>query len=313
MQSACDGQPTSSSECPAASSITHEHLMSVLNSERSRFRLGDEVNVLEVGCGNGKLLAYLVACMKRVDRHRQYAVYAFDVVDHAVQVDGFSDATLAELYRMEPSYPWKERVRFISVSDQWPFPDNFFHVILSNQVVEHIQDHDKFFAEVSRTLTSNGICVNLFPFKSYVYEGHLKLPFVHRIANYALMKAYIRTLSTLGFGKYCQHKREYGCSLEQYAEEHADYLNRLVHYVSYAECLRLCKNAGLRMSLKYTPGFYVRKMRQMLGLKRSYEYSNADSFWSNMSSLLFFRFLSCVTVCVEKKRSYRAFNEGSRP
>ena len=58
-------------------------------------------------------------------------------------------------------------------------------------------------------------------------EGHLLLPFVHRIGYYDLLRWYIDWLSWLGLGKFRTRERELGTTLPVFAERHADLL---LHY-----------------------------------------------------------------------------------
>ena len=97
-------------------------------------------------------------------------VYGFDVRDHGVQADGFMDATLANLAAAHREVPWAARMSSITQADAWPYEDASFDVVLSNQVMEHVADHDRVFAETNRVLRDGGYAVHLFPLKHCVWD-----------------------------------------------------------------------------------------------------------------------------------------------
>jgi 2-polyprenyl-3-methyl-5-hydroxy-6-metoxy-1,4-benzoquinol methylase len=106
----------------APTSITHVHLLSCLRSE-------GKGKVLDAGCGNGQLMAYLHA--------HGYEVHGFDVVDHGVQRQGFLDEAAALLNSKAPGVDWATRLHAISVDDPWPFEAESFDYVVANQVLEH--------------------------------------------------------------------------------------------------------------------------------------------------------------------------------
>lgn len=287
-----------------AKSITHEHLLSIINTELKRFSKHKTVRILDVGCGNGQLLSYLTENLPKLNPTMTFEIYGFDVKDHGVQRNGFLNNTVSYLSGRFPNVQWAERIATISTNEPWPYPNDFFHVVVSNQVLEHINDHDKFFSEIHQVLSGNGYSVHLFPLKSYIYEGHLLLPFVHRIMNYDLLVKYIRYLSRLGLGKFRSHQREFGVSLDEYCEAHADYMHHFTNYISYREALKFGKKNGLRTSFKYTREFYLRKLRYLLKSKNSYEYKQDRSSFYDWVSLIVLKYVSSVTLFLEKKQTY---------
>jgi SAM-dependent methyltransferase len=61
------------------------------------------------------------------------------------------------------------------------FEDNYFDLIYSNQVFEHVKDIKQVAAELRRILKKGGECYHVFPAFLYPNEGHLHMPFVHWI------------------------------------------------------------------------------------------------------------------------------------
>ena len=288
-----------------AKSVTHEHLLSIIHTEARRFPHRHAVRILDVGCGDGNFIAYLMGNLELLNPSITSEIYGFDVYDHGVQQDDFLAKTIDALSLQFPTVPWTTRIASISARERWPFPDEFFDVIISNQVVEHIGDHDMFFFEIQRTLRKNGYSVHLFPLKNYIYETHLNLPFVHKIINHDLLIKYIKFLSRLGLGKYKSHSGESGISLDEYSERHADYMHYFTNYTSYNEVLKLAKKHRLRISFRYTLDLYIRKFRTTLSLNPKYEYEKKRSILIDWLSLFVLKYISIVTLFLEKKEIYR--------
>jgi SAM-dependent methyltransferase len=289
-----------------AKSITHQHLLSIVNTEwrRREDRAALRLRLLDVGCGDGALLAYLAQQLPALNPEIQLELYGFDVHDHGVQPPGFLVRAAAALTARLPSVPWTERLASVAAGDPWPYPDGFFDAIVSNQVLEHVADHDRLFAETYRTLRPGGYAAHLFPLKHYLFEGHLRLPLAHRLAGYELLRGDITWSSRLGLGKYPAHRRSSGVSLAEYAERHADYLYHFTNYLSYRAVLALGKKHHLRASCRYTREFYTSKLRALLGLSPVYVYPQRRSALADRTALFFCQFVSSVTLFLSKRQTY---------
>jgi SAM-dependent methyltransferase len=60
-----------------------------------------------------------------------------------------------------------------------PFPDAFFNLVTSNQVMEHVDDLDRTLSEIARVLVPGGTALSLFPSADVWREGHIGIPFAH--------------------------------------------------------------------------------------------------------------------------------------
>lgn len=58
------------------------------------------------------------------------------------------------------------------VGERLPFPDNSFDLILSHEVLEHVQDDDMVVREIVRTLKPGGRLVIFCPNRGYPFETH---------------------------------------------------------------------------------------------------------------------------------------------
>jgi SAM-dependent methyltransferase len=290
---------------PRAKSITHDHVLAVVATEIVRRGTTGTVRLLDVGCGDGSLLDFLAKRVPALVPTATVVLYGFDVRDHGVQASGFMDRTLAALTAAHPGLPWADRVSSISQADPWPYADGAFDILVSNQVLEHVSDHQRFFGEMSRVLVDGGYAVHVFPLVHYVWEGHLLLPFVHRIGYFDLLRSYIRLLSALGLGRFRQHRRETGATLDTFSERHADYMLHYTNYLAYKDVLRLAKRHGFRASFRYTKEFYLLKLRSLAGrLPRStYRRQGPLAEWL---SFILLRYISSITLFLEKRETYRS-------
>ena len=93
-------------------------------------------NIMELGCGTGKNTAFLTQLGKQI--------LALD----------FSPGML----RQAKSKIKSDRVFFVvaDLTKPWPCRDKAFELIVCNLVLEHIEDLDAVFAQVSRSLTTGG-------------------------------------------------------------------------------------------------------------------------------------------------------------
>lgn len=112
-----------------------------------------------------------------------------------------------------------------------PFPDNYFDVVVSNQVLEHVPDLDQVLKEISRVLTSNGKLLCLFPSKGVIREGHCGVPCAHWFPKGTYYRFYwLLLLRKIGFGYHTGEK-----SSRAWAKTLCDWLNQYTYYRSKRE------------------------------------------------------------------------------
>lgn len=287
---------------PGDVSLTHIHLLACVNS--SIKDTARTIRILDAGCGNGCLIQYLQTLLTKSVPFVNAEIYGFDVYDASIQQKGFISATIGRLSQVFPEINWPDRVKLVSSESAWPYPDDFFDIILSNQVMEHVFDHAFFLSELRRTLKPDGVSFHLFPLTHCIFDGHLLLPFVHRIANWRTLCSYIKWCSKIGLGKYPGHKKtNRDLTADRYAERHADYMTFQVHYLSGRQLKKLCKRAKLRWSFDYTYCFYFQKTRSLLRLSPLKDYSGYSPLL-NAISFGFCKYVNCITLVLSKRDSY---------
>lgn len=141
-----------------------EFVLRYLNRElESRGRTAGEVRVLDVGCGRGDTVAWLL--------NQGWDAYGVDV---AADYISRGRDYLRSLPGADP-----DRLQVIDPDSPYPFPDASFDIVLSDQVIEHVEDLDRFVIEVARISAPGAAGMHIFPAKWRPVETHLLMPFVH--------------------------------------------------------------------------------------------------------------------------------------
>jgi SAM-dependent methyltransferase len=282
-----------------AKSVTHSHLLSILNTEEARLSRG-RLRLLDLGCGQGELLVYLIQNLPLLRPSLELECYGLDVSDSGMMRPDFRRQVIADLSRVQPAVDWDERISVIRSEDPWPYSDDFFDVIVSNQVIEHVDDHERLFAELKRTLKEGGYSVHLFPLKHCIWEPHVKLPFFHRVHSHDSRTGYIRLMMRLGLRK--PTFTDSPESVDDYSAREADIMRDFTNYLSQRDVYKLGKRFKLRTSFRYTQEFYYQKSRSVAHRRPRFLYKRSRLVIVDFLSVLVFRYVAAVTLFLEKKR-----------
>ncbi len=118
-----------------------------------------------------------------------------------------------------------------------PFPDASFDVVVTNQVLEHVEDIDAVLDEIRRVLRPGGRILALFPSKWVIREGHIGVPFVHWFRPASRVRRRYATFARrlgLGFFKGDQ-------APDEWVESKLQWIDRFTFYRSRSqihECFR---------------------------------------------------------------------------
>jgi len=123
------------------------------------------LSLLDIGTGNGEIARYL---------SRFYHVVSVDVVDQRDVCDGFEFVQLK--------------------NDTLPFADKSFDVVISNHVIEHVENADFHLSEIKRVLKEDGLVYLATPNRFWPWEAHNELPLLH----YLPASQFNRLLKMLG-------------------------------------------------------------------------------------------------------------------
>jgi len=137
--------------------------------------------VLDFGCGKGQIVFGL--------RNNKINAYGCDVF---YEGSNYSDL---------PREVSREKFILKMNNNTIPFPDEMFDFVVSNQVMEHIEDMDFALTEIRRVLKPGGKVLSLFPDKGVWREGHCGILFLHWFKKKNKLRVYYACfLRMLGFG-----------------------------------------------------------------------------------------------------------------
>jgi SAM-dependent methyltransferase len=136
------------------------------------------IRILDFGCGRGRSVARL--------REIGFDAFGYDASAEVVK-KGY------DLFRAHGWAP-ETTLRAGDPSGQLPFARDFFHVVFSEQVLEHVQNIDVAASEISRVTCERGTGWHVCSAPYRVVEEHLHMPFIHWLPKNHMRKWFIRLL-----------------------------------------------------------------------------------------------------------------------
>jgi SAM-dependent methyltransferase len=139
------------------------------------------VRVLDVGCGRGDTVAWLLS--------RGWDAHGVDISE--VYLDRGRDY----LHRRGAD---PHRLQLLCDDSTYPFPDASFDLVLSDQVMEHVSNLDAFGREIARVSAIGAAGLHIHPAKWRPIEVHMATPFVHWLPKGPARRAAIAGALRLG-------------------------------------------------------------------------------------------------------------------
>lgn len=138
--------------------------------------------ILDYGCGRGEIVT--------IGRQRGLDLWGADTYSghYVPSLDAVADAERSYIHQIHGS--------------RADFPDAYFDLVLSNQVLEHVNEPEVVIADMGRLLKPGGTLIAAFPVRSTWYEGHVGLYFAHLIKSAPVRRAAFVSAHRLGFGLY---------------------------------------------------------------------------------------------------------------
>ncbi len=275
-----------------STSITHRHILSIINTmikDEKILQNSDTIKILDAGCGNGILIYYLNKYLPLFNPQKKIMIFGYDLLDHGVQEEGYFKTTFSYLQENAREIKWEERIKMIRSEDKWPFDNSSFDFVVSNQVLEHVWDHDHFFKENHRVLAEKGFSIHLFPIKELLIDGHIFMPRVHQLKSWDAIYRKVKFYSKIGIGRYRAEKKLYNNDVNLFSKVWADKIYHYCNYLTYREIAKAVKKNKLCLTTRFTYHYYRRKLREISGGRPSFYYKN------NISSRRIFFLLKHVS------------------
>lgn len=137
----------------------YDKFLKVIINLSKNFKDKESIKILDWGCGKGELIDYL--------KNYNFNCYGVEISKFKMQ---------------EKNLEYKnnnEKIFLININNKTHFESDSFDIIITNQVIEHIDNKDSFLLEINRILKKGGISYNILPAKYRINEVHLKMPFIH--------------------------------------------------------------------------------------------------------------------------------------
>jgi len=174
--------------------------------------------ILDFGCGAGRMVFRL--------RELGFDAYGFDIHDYVA-------------YRSDDDRQWfrfsqstsSNTSAFTINADRYaiPFEDDFFDVVHSTSVLEHVLDIRPMMRECARVLRPDGVAIHYYPRKYQVVESHLYVP----LASFIQHKQWLRLWIALG----ARNEFQSGLTVDQVAEAYKQYTMTGLCYRTHKELL----------------------------------------------------------------------------
>jgi SAM-dependent methyltransferase len=171
--------------------------------------------MLDYGCGDGTIVN--LARAKGVDAYGCDVFYEGGDYSTQIKPDEFGKT----IFRME--------------NETIPFGADVFDLVISNQVLEHVQNLDHVLSEISRVLKPGGSVLSLFPDRGVWREGHCGVPLLHWFPKRSRTRVYYAEAFRLaGFGYFTSGKPP-----RLWAEDICKWLDDWTFYRPYDEIREL--------------------------------------------------------------------------
>jgi len=181
--------------------------------------------ILDYGCGSGELVA-----LGRANRINIVGVDIFYGGNNSLEIVKASGKLGKTIFQIPRDF-------------KIPFPQNYFDLIISKQVIEHVQDIQLAFSEINRVLKTNGRFLAIFPDKGTIREGHCGVPFAHWFKKESKVRyPYILAMRILGFG-YHKNKKP----ITKWAHDFIEYLDTYTNYKTFNEIKKFYAESGMTM------------------------------------------------------------------
>ncbi len=133
-------------------------------------------------------------------------------------------------YRWDGPAAEQNRLSYFESGATLPYEDDTFDVVVSDQVFEHVIPLLATVAELERIVKPGGIMYHHFPAREVWREGHIGIPFAHRLPEGRARERYTTALRRLGAGIYKDDR-----PAAVWAREKLDWIDQWTVYRSAAQ------------------------------------------------------------------------------
>jgi SAM-dependent methyltransferase len=177
-----------------------------------------------------------------------------------------------------------------------PFEDNFFDLVFSHQVFEHVEDLNSVLHEIHRILKPGGALLCMFPAKDVIREGHCGIPFIHWFPKGSRLRFYYAlALRNLGLGHF---KRDISAS--QWTSDFLQWLDGFTYYRDRYTIFARVRNHFAVSSLEHDYIAFRLKRHGMTFLSRIFQFPFVTPLGCEL-----FRRLGRLVIMAQKSQGTR--------
>jgi SAM-dependent methyltransferase len=132
-------------------------------------------------------------------------------------------------------------LRLIETPYRLPFADATFDLVVSDQVMEHVQDHDLAFREIHRVLKPGAISLHRFPPRWRPIEVHVRMP----LAGVVQRRTWVALWARLGVRNEFQADRPW----REVTELDVEYLQARTRYLTRQQLLAAARRSFAEVEL----------------------------------------------------------------
>jgi len=258
----------------------HEHLLRTL---LTRIKPGQKLKLIDVGCGTLELEKYLIENLQDTNVEIEY--FGYEITGFSHSIDDWKEI-IDQHPGLNKSCAIENFVLIPFDSYNITFPDNFFDIVISNQVVEHVNDFSSFYSELDRILKPLGTQIHCFPTKEILIEPHLRVPIVQKLLKKKYLFTYLKCMYLLK-GENRDNIRE----RISYMKTDTNYRNRTYHPERFAKM-------NYKILPSYNLFFLICRVQKLFSLEHRFKYFDLGYF-EKIFSILACRFYS-ITMIVQK-------------
>jgi SAM-dependent methyltransferase len=185
------------------------------------------LRILDVGCGRGDTVFWLL--------ERGWDAWGIDVNSRYLDIG----RDYLERTGRDPG-----RLRLLD-GGSYPLSSNWFDVVISDQVLEHVADLDHLASEVGRVSRDTALGMHIFPARWRPMEVHMHTPFVHWLPKGTARRRALRVLLRAHAGA--------AYFTERTAAERAEIFARFSNEQTFYRPLREIRETMLRHGIKADP------------------------------------------------------------
>jgi len=225
----------------------------------------ENIRILDWGCGRGKAVLKLLKM--------GYSAYG-------VEIDNKVLRKANSVFKANGFDPNK---RLLLLDEIKSNSENFFDIIFSEQVFEHVKDLDSVIKEHYRLQKNGGVSFHIFPSSKMWKESHLRMPLVHWLPKNNIRLAYILFMVLINKKPQIKWPETEGKNFIDEAKVYYKYLNVKTFYRDNKEIKKIFEKNGFKVIYRINGFHSIKRKLIPVYLRRNGFPDQQVKFYANKS------------------------------